>query len=290
MGINVSITVDGSDNQKSTARASGSVQHIISDQERNTFKLKDDQLKAAVESYFGKRPNDAYLHSPTPWNDLYNTYGWSQVTTILVAEKAEILGITSEPVIVKSQEFINNTPDKEATYNVSIHESVENTTSSSWNTGGELTVGQSFEYGVKFLGAGAGGETSISYTQSWGVGGEHSKSITVGSESGIQVTLKPGEGVVAELTASRGVMKVRVTYRAYLSGQTAINYNPKYKDHHFWGLRIDSVMSSKNISNSIISTEDIEIGYYSNSRIELRDLEKRALLAAYNLEDIPGAA
>jgi hypothetical protein len=288
MGINISITVDGSDNHKSIAQVSGSVQNIISDKERSTFKLNDDQLKAAIEAYFGKKPNDAYLHSPTPWDDLYKRYNWSQVTTVLVAEKAEILGITSEPVIVKSQEFINRSSNKDATYNVSIHESVENTTSSNWSTGGELTIGQSFEYGVKFLGA--GGETSMSYTQSWGIGGEHSKSVTVGSEAGIEVNLKPGEGVIAELTASRGVMKVRVTYRAYLIGVTAINYNPKYKDHHFWALNINSVMQSKSISNSIISTEDIEIGYYSNSRIELRDIEQKSILKTYILEDMPGAS
>jgi hypothetical protein len=66
-------------------------------------------------------------------------------------------------------------------------------------------------------------------------------------------------------------MKVRIVYKAYLTGSTAVNYNPTYKDHHFWGLNIGSVMSAANLPNIEEFTEDIEIGYYSNAQIELRD-------------------
>lgn len=269
MGISISI-VAGQDESASSVNASGSVQHIITDEERTTFRLGDKQLKDAVNAYFGKSPNDAYLHSPTPWGDLYKTYSWPQVQMVLVVQSAEILGITSEPVIVKTQEFRNNSSQK-GTFNVSISETVNNTTSTNWSTGGTLSIGQKFEYGVSFLGTGAKGETSMSYSQSWGVGGGESKSVTVGSTSGVSVELDPGEAVVAELSASRGVMKVRIRYNAYLIGNTAINYNPTYKGHHFWSLGISGVMSSGGIFNSVKSTEDIEIGYYSNSKIELKD-------------------
>ena len=39
---------------------------MITDEERTTFQLSDKQLKEDVEKYFGKKPDDAYLHSPTP--------------------------------------------------------------------------------------------------------------------------------------------------------------------------------------------------------------------------------
>jgi hypothetical protein len=283
MGINISI-VAGQDESSSTVNATGSVEHVITDEERSTFKLSDKQLKDAVNKYFGKSPNDAYLHSPTPWGDLYKTYGWSQVEVVLSVHKAEILGITSKPVVVKTQEFANHSSQK-GTFNVAITESVENTTSSNWSTGGTLTIGQEFNYGVKFLGAGGEGTTSLSYSQSWGVGGEKSKSVTIGSSSGVSVDLDPGESVVAELSASRGVMNVRIEYIAYLIGQTAVNYNPTYKGHHFWGLGISGVMDKGGVSNSITSTEDIEIGYYSNSKIELRDKTTGAVVAEHALAD-----
>lgn len=283
MGISISI-VAGQDKSASSVNASGSVQHVITDEERTTFKLGDKQLKDAVKKYFGKSPNDAYLHSPTPWGDLYKKYSWPQVQMVLVVQSAEILGITSEPVIVKTQDFTNNS-SKKGTFNVAISESLNNTTSSNWSTGGTLTIGQKFSYGVKFLGAGAEGETSLSYSQSWGIGGQESKSITVGSTSGVSVELDPGESVVAELSASRGVMKVRIRYNAYLIGNTAVNYNPTYKSHHFWSLGIGGVMSKSGISNSIQSTEDIEIGYYSNSKIELKNKVSGKLKASHALAD-----
>ncbi|MFD2565698.1 hypothetical protein [Aquimarina rubra] len=283
MGISISI-VAGQDKGASSVNASGSVQHVITSEERTTFKLGDKQLKDAVKKYFGKSPNDAYLHSPTPWGDLYKKYSWPQVQMVLVVQSAEILGITSEPVIVKTQDFTNNS-SKKGTFNVAISESLNNTTSSNWSTGGTLTIGQKFSYGVKFLGAGAEGETSLSYSQSWGIGGQESKSITVGSTSGVSVELDPGESVVAELSASRGVMKVRIRYNAYLIGNTAVNYNPTYKKHHFWSLGIGGVMSKGGVSNSIKSTEDIEIGYYSNSKIELKNKVSGKLKASHTLAD-----
>jgi hypothetical protein len=285
MGINISI-IAGEDKSASHVNASGTVQHVITNEERTTFKLEDQQLKNAVKAYFGKSPNDAYLHSPTPWGDLYKSYSWPQVQMVLVVKNAEILGITSEPVIVKTQEFENNSR-KKGTFNVGISEEVNNTTSSNWSTGGNLTVQQMIKYEIGFLGTGGGGETTLSYEQSWGIGGQESKSVTIGSTSGVNVDLDPGESVVVELSASRGVMKVRIRYNAYLIGSTAINYNPTYKDHHFWSLVIGSVMSAGGISNSVASTEDIEIGYYSNSKIELKDKKTNALKATFMLAGTP---
>ncbi len=283
MGINISI-VAGQDKSASTVNASGTIQDVISFDERVTFGLGDKQLKDAVNEYFGKSPNDAYLCSPTPWGDLYEKYSWPQVQRVLVVQKAEILGITSEPVIVKTQEFENSSSVK-GTFNVAITESVNNTTSSSWNNVSTLSVGQKFKYGVKFLGSGAEGETSLSFSQSWGKGGQESKSITVGSTAGVSVELNPGESIVAQLSASRGVMKVRIHYNAYLIGNSAVNYNPKHKEHHFWSLGIRGVMSKAGISNSKKTTEDIEIGYYSNSKIELKDKKSGRVKAMHVMAD-----
>ena len=43
----------------------------------------------------------------------------------------------------------------------------------------------------------------------------------------MSVELDPGEAVLVELSATRGVMKVRIQYKAYLTGQTAVYYDPK---------------------------------------------------------------
>jgi len=269
MGIEISIKA-GADTSTSSVSASGSEQHIITDKERKTFDIEDSGLKNAVEKYFGKKPNDAYLHSPTPWDDLYKTYGWSEVQTILDVKSSKVTEITSEPVIVATKKFVNSST-KIATFDASISDQVNNTTESNWSQTDTIEVGRKITYSVSFLGTGAGGETSMTYSHSWGQGGSESKSITVGSSSGVSVELGPGESVEAVLTASRGVMKVRIVYMAHLTGSSAVNYNPTYKDHHFWSLPITGVMGAASLSTTREFTEDIEIGYYSDAKIELRD-------------------
>jgi hypothetical protein len=286
-GITISI-VAGADAAHSSVNATGSVQHVITDKERASFGVQDAALKNAVGKYFGKNPNDAYLHSPTPWNDLYKTYGWPEVQTLLVVQSAQITGITSQPVVVATKTFTNRS-SKKAVFDASISDQVSNTTESNWSTTNTIEVAQKFTYNVGFLGAGGGGETSMSYSHQWGQGGSETKSITVGSSSGVSVELEPGESIEAQLAASRGVMKVRITYQARLIGSTAINYNPTFKDHHFWALDIGGVMQAGGLKNSIQFTEDIEVGYFSNAKIELRDPQgklKNAVLAVPALEPV----
>ena len=92
------------------------------------------------------------------------------------------------------------------------------------------------------------------------------------------VTLNPNESVTAVLSATRGQLKVRVTYVATLSGMAAVNYGHTYKGHHFWGLDIYAVMSSAKLPLSITITEDITIGYYSDATITLKDSEHQVLM------------
>jgi hypothetical protein len=270
-GLTVSI-VAGLTKDTSSVSVTGSTSHIITDNERNSFKLNDQQLKDAVGKYFGKNPNDAYLHSPTPWNDLYKTYGWPQVLTNLRPISATITGISSNPTIVATQSF-KNTSKIPGTFTAEVTQQVTNTTETNWSQTNTIDVSQTIEYGISFLGSGGGGSTSFSYSYAWGQGGSKSESVLLGSSQGISVELQPGQSVKAELTASRGTMKIRIVYEASLSGATAINYNPTFKDHHFWGLDLPSIMRTANIPNSIQFTEDIEIGFYANSQVILLNSE-----------------
>ena len=280
-GLAISIEA-GTDGAHSKLTVTGSLTHVITDDERQTFHLSDYQLKQDAGKYFGKVPDDAYLHSPTPWNDLYKTYGWPQVRTVLIPTKSEILGVTTESVALKNEIFQNNST-LTANYDVSITDDVSNSATSTWNTGSTFKFEQKITYEVGFLGTGGGGETSINYSQSWGVGGSNAKTVTMGSSSGVTVTLKPRQSVKAVLTATRGVLKARVWYNAYLTGSVAVNYGSTYKGHHFWDLPIENVMESGGDTNSVESTEDIEVGYFSNGKVSLLDSETSETLAVYHL-------
>lgn len=73
----------GEDGTKSAVSASGSSSRVIIDADRTTFGLDDNALNKGVELYHGEWPTDAYLRSPTPWDDLYKTYNWPQVEVVL---------------------------------------------------------------------------------------------------------------------------------------------------------------------------------------------------------------
>ncbi|HEX8614128.1 MAG TPA: hypothetical protein VF800_22860 [Telluria sp.] len=269
-GISISVQAGATVNS-SAVQASGNVVHIITPTERSTFNIQDGSIKAAVARYFGEAPDDAYLCEPTPWGGLYNTYHWPQVQTTLVVQKAEILGITSEPVIIATSDFVNNSAYP-GNFNCGITDDVTNTVETNWSESNTIDVNQTISYDVSFLGTGGGGSTSFDYSYSWGQGGSESKSMTVGSSQGVNVNLDPGQRVQARLTASRGVMQVRITYLASIAGTVAINYSDPYNGHHFWGLDLSGVMQAGGLATTHVVTEDIEIGYYSNAAIELVDL------------------
>lgn len=286
-GVEISIRA-GRSVEESSVSASGSEQHIISDHERSTFGIENAALKAAVAKYFGKPPNDAFLHSPTPWKDLYKTYSWPQVQTILNIQSATITGITSEPVIVATK-TLKNSSSKKGTFSAGISDQVTNTASSTWSNSNTVEIGQKFTYKVEFLGAGGGGETSISYSHTWGESKTETKSVTVGSTQGVSVELDPGESVQVQLTASRGVMKVRVVYLASLTGSTAVNYNPTFKGHHFFSLSLPGVMQTSGLAATKQIVEDIEIGYFSNAKVEMLNTEG-ALLQSFSASDEVGVS
>ncbi|KAL5484306.1 hypothetical protein EMCRGX_G020780 [Ephydatia muelleri] len=223
----------------------------------------------ALGKYFGKNPNDAYVRSPTPWNDLYKTYGWQQVTTVLTVTSATIIGVSSQPSIVDQKTLTNNSPYS-ATFNAAIQDSVTNTVGTSWSQTFGISFEQTFKYEVGFLGTGGGGETKFGFSAQFGSGGSQSTAIMVGSSSSVSVVLGPKQAVEAVLTATRSVMKARITYTATLTGLAAVNYNPTFKDHHFWALDIGGVMRAAGLSNSRQITEDIDIGYCSNGKVLLQ--------------------
>jgi len=253
----------GATKEESSVSATGENVNIIADSERASFGIgSDDDLKRAVEKYFGKRPNDAFLHRPTPWGDLYKTYGWSQVQRVLRPVRAQILDITSKPTILASK-TLKNESNHTATFITSISEQVTDSVSTQWSSSSKIKFEQSIKYDVNFLGTGGGGETKFGFEQDWGKSETKSKSTTVSTATEVSFELKPRESAVVQLSASSGTMRVQITYQAYLTGHVVVNYYPKYKDHHFHSLSIQEVLGNK--SNSVEVTEDIALNFYSNA-------------------------
>ncbi|XP_045507778.1 spherulin-2A-like [Colias croceus] len=266
----IDIELSGTFEKNLNLAFSGQEIDVISDTERETFQLTDSNLKKGAELYFGQWPDDIFVKSPTPWGDLYRSYGWRQVSRTLVPKRGRVLSMTTQPQIVMQQIFENNS-SKPASFNVGISQAVQNTMSSSWSKSGDLTVGQEISYDFDIDFVNVGGKTSLEFSSSWGTNSEKSQTITVGSESHMELMLTPGQSVLAELHATRGSLKVEVEYEASLSGSLAVNYNNLYRDHHFWALDVRTVMAKAGLNNALISKQIMEIGFFTNSKVVVFD-------------------
>ncbi|CAH4037438.1 spherulin-2A-like [Pieris brassicae] len=261
---------------------SGEEIDVISDRERDSFKLNDRNVKTGVEAYFGGWPDDVYLRSPTPWGDLFKSYGWSEVRRTLVPKRGRILSMTSEPQVVMQQIFENNS-SKPATFNVGISQSLQNTMSSSWSQSEDLTIHSEigFDFVIDF--ANIAGKTSMVFSSSYGSSSQKSQTVTVGSSSHVDVLLQPGQSVLAELHATRGSLKVEMEYEASVSGDVAVNYNTPYKGHHFWGLSVEAVMSKAGMSDHLTSKQVIEVGFFTSSNVVVYDRKSNDRMMAIAL-------
>lgn len=264
-GLSINV-VAGLNMETSSISVSGSEVHIITDQEINALKLDDNHLKTAIKNKFiNKSIVVASLHRSTQC-DLHKQYNWPEVRVVYKAS-AEIIELTSEPVIIKEQTFKNNSK-LNATFKVDINEALSNTCSSNWKTEGQLSIGQKFNYSISFLGNGGSGESSISYSQSFGIGGQHSRTFQIGSNTGIEIPLRPSESAKAILKSCKGFMKVRINFKVYLIGSAAVKFKSPYNNYDSWSININKVKCGEEI---VKSTEDLEIGYYSNSCVEIVD-------------------
>ena len=253
--------------KESSISANGQLVHVIDDSERPSFGIgSDDDLKKVVESYFGKEPTDAYLKGPTPQH-LYKSYGWPQVQTVLVPKKAQILEVNTKPTVLKT-DTITNTSEHTATFTSKLLYDVTDTVVNKWRDSCKVSFQQMIDYRIDLLGIGAGTGTSIDYQQKWGQSDKVTKKSTVGTRAGVSFGLKPGKSAIVELGASSGTMRVRIIYEASLIGKTALNYNPVYKGHHFWGLPIRRVLGEP---GKVQIVEDIDLGFHCNATVKVRN-------------------
>lgn len=269
LGFKISI-IAGDSASNSSVTVTGSERHFITDKERGIFKIDGTNLIKAVGKAVTKKPNDAFVRSPTTMDgntvNLYEKFGGEQVTLNIGVKSASIVEVTSTPTIVATKDFVNKS-SSDATFSAGIAQQVTNTFENSWSSTNQVSGTQTISY--TFLGI--GGNTELNYTKGWGEGGSTSQQTTVGSNAGVSVPLKPNQAVTGKLTASKGTLLIRVVYQAYLDGLVWTNYDPTYNGHHFNGYPIAGIMSAAGLPNVIEYTEDIKVGYYTNSTVELVD-------------------
>ncbi|BBH54521.1 hypothetical protein JCM31447_29920 [Fluviispira sanaruensis] len=77
-----------------------------------------------------------------------------------------------------------------------------------------------------------------------------------------------------------------------MGANIALNYDPPFNKHHFYVLKTAEIMKAANIPNNIEISENIEIGYYSDSVITvfnrtvqkiqpLKEIDAKVALSVY---------
>lgn len=265
----IDISTD-SNNKEVSIDYSGSEISVITEKEIDLFKIDTENLGKAFQKHYGKVPNNFYLKSPTPWGDLYKTYKWEEVTRVLTVESAKVKSNVKNPVIVLTQDFVNLS-NNTIKVNTGISHTVENSFTTSWSKDQEFTVSQEFEYNVNFIFAQVQGTTAFSYTSIWGVGTEKSETKTIGSTTGMETELTPGQAVTAILSANAGVLEIEVAYKMFLRGTVACNFKKEFRGHHFWGPSIQNVMANGGIENEVTIYETMKLGYHIDASLEVFD-------------------
>lgn len=267
MYVNLSAHQDGSGNY--TGIVGGAMIRQTTDADRQLFGMTDNSVKDAINKFFGRRPNDVFYNDPTRWGNKYQEYGWQPVTLILQPVSAVFTGIKVADASLASHEVTNET-HKTVNVDVAFTTQKDNTAETNWSRTSTLSVSQSVSFGIRFFGA----DTSVSFSQAWQQGGSQSQTISIGSSVSIFYELDPGETIVVTNWGDIGTATVKITYRANLSGLVFANYSSRYRDHHFWGLPINSVLNTLGRPNWITIEQDLHLKSYLYSKTIVKSKSK----------------
>jgi hypothetical protein len=269
-GFDIQIVL-GEDEKNSSVSTSGAKKRVITDADRTTFGLDDNTLKKSIELYFGQWPTDAYLRSPTPWDDLYKRYNWQEVEVVMKVIDARIIEFEMAPYRSESWTYTNNSQTEYLDINSKITKKLSNTSSNSWSVSNNIDLGFKVNYNIV---PGPGGELSMKYSRQWVEAGSSSETVELDVEHAVNLHLAPMKSVNAHITGYEGTVKIRVFYEAYLTGSSAVNYENTYKGHHFHDLDIGAIMNANpSLSKTVAFSEDISINNFSKTSIVLEDGE-----------------
>lgn len=269
------ITIDleaGDDISDFIINYSGYEENIITDEFISLFNIERNNLRLAVKSFYGTLPRDVFLKSPTPWGDLYKTYNWEEIRTILRVSGVRIKRNSFKKTVVLSHDF-ENPSNLTIKVNAGLSQSVENTITTTWSQSKEFSVAQEFEYDFSVIFAKTSGTTEISFTSTYGKSEERSESVTIGSTSAVEIELKPGQSATAVLTAKKSELEIEVVYVATLRGNVAVNFRKSYKGHHFYGPSVIAVLKSAGLETEIMTYETIKLGTFMEASLKVFDKE-----------------
>ncbi|WP_249679374.1 hypothetical protein [Pseudomonas abieticivorans] len=176
--------------------------------------------------------------------------------------------IRYRPTILKTATFDNVASNTAATYDTRLKQEVTQTVESSWSSSRTLEQSLSVSYEIGF---GLSAEASLSYSKSWEESHTKSRAIALASEAGVSVTINPGDKKVASLSAYQGTLILKVRYLTTYMGTVIGEYNRPNQFLKFSPFDISWLYMFDDEDDAIITTETIEVGFYSRVHVTLSD-------------------
>jgi len=268
-GIAINVDFDEKGNPKISAK--GSSNHIVEDGDKKAFNLQETNLVKAVGMHRGKAPKHAFLNSPAPAGKcpcLYKEYGWNETNIHLAVESIKISNVSTSLATIATKTTTNNRVDEDIRFTAELTSTVSNTLSSSHTSTHGISASATIGLNV-----GVTSESlTLGYSYQWGQENRQESTTTFKSTDVVETVVHPGKSVMAKMIATMRKFTATVVYRAFLNGHTAYHYDSPFEGHYFWASPVSSVMASANIPNSIIVTEEIEVGFFSDANIHVYDV------------------
>ncbi|CAK1549366.1 unnamed protein product [Leptosia nina] len=253
----IHVTVLAIDEEKIDVSFRGTSTDVISDKDREIFQLTDTNLKKGVHVLFDETPDDVFIKNPTPWGDLHDQYGWDEVKTVLKPIFGRLVSKKSERQTVAKQTYDNKSAIL-ANFTANFTRPLQETINIIW-VDSELSVHENISHEFELFKFG-GKQQFLSAP--WGVDTTKMETFRMSSEK-VETVVEPGQSVTVEIKLTKTVLTIEVVYEATLTGKVAINYENKFRGHHFWSVGVNEVLSRIGLKNSIKSKEVIDIVFYS---------------------------
>lgn len=243
----------------------GEDKKLVTDLETEVFNLTIDNVKYGIRVELGRYPENVFMKDPTKYDNLYEKFHWQPVTRRVRVEKAEIVDIIDEPVVLKVHEFINNTTEKIRT-TVDIYDDVENTAYSTWSKYGFPIDDLEYEVNIYFKSV----RKSLAYTNTWRNGTYRNNYIKFGATKPGYVVVKPGDSLKTTLKAFKSIMLVEISYVTDMIGRFIADFEELEGIHyHFFAPSVLNIMKAGGIYKVVKTKELMEIRFFTDPQLSL---------------------
>lgn len=289
--MSIKITVEAGETiPESKIYSAGESKHIIKPSEQEIFNLTDGQMYKAWMQWAWEKvteeslkafkkpgilplilaliPKDVMLHEPTEW-ELYPQQNWDETTVDAKPYEMEILEIVPD-LIAGNQTILSNTSSVTTTQTVDLEYTQESSATDSWSTEQAVGIDESISFEYRFMGS----DTTLSYEQTWGQTESHTYSDAITTKISTNVTLEPGQQVIAKLIIVQNAMRIKIQYLSKVNGDATANYNPPFLDHHFYRMPASKLPEYIGLTSSSCLTEEIiDVKFFSTAFVQTEDFE-----------------